>query len=138
MIGRYPWNIFDSDAFPFVKQGAAGEWSGAQGWRCTGEPLPGEKVAAAEIIPEKTSIVGISPNPFNQRTEIRFELRDASQIRLTVYDISGREVAVLAEGFYSAGAHLVVFDGEGLSSGVYFARLQVVDEAQTKKLLLVK
>jgi len=57
---------------------------------------------------------------------------------LAVYDISGREVKVLAEGFYPAGTHLVEWDAAGLPSGVYFARLQVGGEARTTKMLLVK
>ena len=78
------------------------------------------------------------PNPFNQHTVLSFEMRDASFVNLTIYDITGREVAKLVDGIKPAGSHQVVFDAEGLTSGVYFARLEVGDFSQTRKILLIK
>ncbi len=78
------------------------------------------------------------PNPFNPSTTIKFELPRASQVNLSVYDILGREVAVLANERRDAGVHEVKFDGTGLSSGVYFYRLTADDFLQTRKLLLLK
>ncbi len=78
------------------------------------------------------------PNPFNPSTAISFKLQAASRIKLAVYDITGKEVARLAEGIYPAGAHRRAFDATGLSSGIYFARLQAGDFTQTKKIVLVK
>ncbi len=87
------------------------------------------------------------PNPFNPVTTIRFGLAMAVNVNLTIYDILGRRVAVLVNERMGAGVHDVRFDGRGLSSGVYFYRLQVrslvpassrEDFVQTKKLLLVK
>ncbi|MGA9115669.1 MAG: FlgD immunoglobulin-like domain containing protein, partial [Bacteroidota bacterium] len=69
------------------------------------------------------------PNPFNPRTMIRFGLPAAADVMLRVYDILGREVAVLAEGFRDAGSYSVEWNGrtgEGVEagSGVYFVRLE--------------
>ena len=78
------------------------------------------------------------PNPFNPSTVLSFELPDASFVELIIYDIQGREVARLMDGFRSAGVHEAVFDGGELASGVYFAKLTAVDYQQTQKLLLIK
>ena len=55
-----------------------------------------------------------------------------------VYDVMGREVGRLVDGYRSAGVYEVTFDGSGLGSGVYFVRMQAGDFMQTKKLLLVR
>ncbi len=78
------------------------------------------------------------PNPFNPSTTITFELPKTSQVTLTVYDILGREVSVLVNERKSAGVHDVKFDASGLSSGVYFYRLQAGDFTQTRKLCLIR
>ena len=64
------------------------------------------------------------PNPSAGRTLVRFELPEAAAVRLAVYDVQGREVAVLAEGPRSAGRHTAAFDGGGLAAGVYVCRLE--------------
>lgn len=78
------------------------------------------------------------PNPFNPETHLSFTLPEASKVSLIVYDISGREVARLINGFQSAGFHEVTFNAPDLPSGVYFARLTAGTFQQTQKLLLVK
>jgi hypothetical protein len=78
------------------------------------------------------------PNPFNPSTTIKFELPVASQVTLSVFDILGREVSVLVNERRDAGVHEVKFDGSGLSSGVYFDRIQVGEYVQTCKLLLIR
>ena len=78
------------------------------------------------------------PNPFNASTVLDFALPTAAPIKIIVYDIMGREVARLVEGFKPAGSHSVTWNAEGLSSGVYFARLEAGDFRQTRKVLLVK
>ena len=64
------------------------------------------------------------PNPFNPSTTIAFSLPQAQIVRLAVYDITGREVAVLADELFVAGEHQVTFDGTQLPSGIYFARIE--------------
>ena len=79
------------------------------------------------------------PNPFNSQTTIRYQLPATSEVSLIVYDITGREVVSLVSGKQSAGEHKVVWDAEGIASGVYFIRL-AADEGQSmvKKVMLVK
>ncbi|NUQ41765.1 MAG: phytase [Calditrichaceae bacterium] len=84
-------------------------------------------------VPREFSLEQNYPNPFNPGTAIRYTLPNAANIRLAVYDLAGREVAVLAEGFYSAGSYAQdwqALDHRGgvLPSGIYFARLQVAPE----------
>ncbi|TKJ42558.1 hypothetical protein CEE37_02395 [candidate division LCP-89 bacterium B3_LCP] len=78
------------------------------------------------------------PNPFNPSTAISYDLPKAAHILLTVYDINGKQVAQLADGCQVAGSHELIFDAVNLSSGIYFARLQVGNLQQTQKLVLVK
>jgi N-acetylneuraminic acid mutarotase len=78
------------------------------------------------------------PNPFNPSTTIKYELPKPVQVRLSVYDMLGREVSVLVNERREAGVHEVRFDGSGLSSGVYFYRLQAGDFVQSKRMLVLK
>jgi photosystem II stability/assembly factor-like uncharacterized protein len=78
------------------------------------------------------------PNPFNPSTTIAYDLPKAGHISLRVFDLLGREVAVLKDGFVEAGTHRVTFDGSGLASGIYFARLDAEGSSQTKKLVLMR
>jgi hypothetical protein len=78
------------------------------------------------------------PNPFNPSTQILYTLKNSSKVRLAVYDLLGRQVAVLVDGMQSAGQHTVAFSGAGLTSGIYFYRLQNDNEVITKKMILMK
>jgi hypothetical protein len=78
------------------------------------------------------------PNPFNPTTVVSFQLPMASEVRLVVYDLLGREVAVVANERRTAGSHEVRFDGSGLSTGVYFYRLTAGKYTETRKMILVK
>ena len=78
------------------------------------------------------------PNPFNPSTTIKYELPKSSFVRLSVYDMLGREVSVLVNGRRDAGIHEVKCDGSNLASGVYFYRLQAGDVVQSKTLVLLK
>jgi hypothetical protein len=78
------------------------------------------------------------PNPFNPATKISFAIPKAGHVKLIVYDILGREVAVIVNEFRQAGNHSVVFDGENLSSGIYFYSFGSGDFKDTKKMTLIK
>lgn len=78
------------------------------------------------------------PNPFNSSTTIAYDLLKSGHISLRVFDLLGREVAELKDGFVEAGTHRVMFDGSALLSGIYFARLEAGSFTQTKKLMLLK
>lgn len=78
------------------------------------------------------------PNPFNPRTTIEYVIDKSEHTRLNVYDLLGREVAVLVNEERPAGSHNVAFDASGLPSGVYLCRLQTGNSALTKKLILLR
>jgi predicted deacylase len=86
--------------------------------------------------------LSVYPNPFNSSTVIRFEMRDASPAELKVYDITGREVwsmvNPLASG-WSTGQNRVVWNAEGLPSGIYFIRFSVLGSlSSVQKVMLLK
>jgi hypothetical protein len=78
------------------------------------------------------------PNPFNPSTTIKYELPKSSDVRLSVFDILGREVSVLVNERRDAGVHEVKFDGSNLASGVYLYRLTSRDFVATKRMLILK
>ncbi|RJP78230.1 MAG: T9SS C-terminal target domain-containing protein [Candidatus Zixiibacteriota bacterium] len=100
--------------------------------------LPVPPSPPPELHPSSFTLHPFSPNPFNPRTVARYEIRDASHVHLRVYDTAGREVATLVDGWKAAGVHEAVFDGTGLASGIYLAKLQAGDFTQTQKLVLLK
>lgn len=83
-------------------------------------------VATIESAPEIAATFELKqnyPNPFNPTTQIPFEIKEAGDVTLKVYDMTGREVATLVNGYQSAGSHTVAFDGSGLASGTYLYKL---------------
>jgi hypothetical protein len=83
------------------------------------------------------------PNPANPRTTILFSLAEPSLVKLSLYDVQGRFVATLANGFYGAGRHTTEWNGldelgQPAASGIYFYRIDTGAFEQTKKLLLLK
>lgn len=78
------------------------------------------------------------PNPFNPSTKIEFSIPKHSNVRITVYDSQGKEVASLLNERVSAGSYKVDFDGTVFSSGVYFYKLETEDFVQTKSMVLLK
>lgn len=78
------------------------------------------------------------PNPFNPATTIAFDLRSAGDVTLRVFDVLGRVVATLVQGYRPAGSYTQTFDATRLSSGVYFYRLQSGSFVSTKKMIVTK
>jgi len=78
------------------------------------------------------------PNPFNPRTSIQYAISSRQFVSLKVYDVLGNEVITLVDEYKSAGSHEVDFDASGLSSGVYFYKLQSGSFVETKKMILLR
>jgi hypothetical protein len=89
-------------------------------------------------IPENFNLGQNYPNPFNPVTKITFALPKNGDVSLKVFDVLGREIAVLVDKFVNAGSYTVNFDASRLSSGVYFYRITSGEFSDTKKLMLVK
>jgi hypothetical protein len=99
---------------------------------------PEDPLFPAPTKPYTRFVPGAYPNPFNPSTTIGFELRAASYVSLKVYDISGRLVSTLAEGFRNAGNHQAVFDASNLATGMYLYTLQAEGQTAIGKMMLVK
>jgi len=78
------------------------------------------------------------PNPFNPTTKIRYNIKQNGMVNLIVYDLAGRQIAVLENTFKTAGVHQVNFDAANLPSGVYLYRLTAGSFEETKKMALMK
>jgi hypothetical protein len=79
------------------------------------------------------------PNPFNAETNIQFDVAEATRLTITAYNVLGREVRRLADGFYPVGEHGVRFDASGLSSGVYLLRLETASGfSDVRRMTLLK
>ncbi|MEZ4388819.1 MAG: T9SS type A sorting domain-containing protein [Candidatus Krumholzibacteriia bacterium] len=78
------------------------------------------------------------PNPFNPATEIAFALERSGPVRLTVYDVRGRQVAQLVDRTLSAGRHAVTWQPDGLASGLYVYRLEAGGADLTRRCVLLK
>jgi hypothetical protein len=94
-------------------------------------------------IPEREFLSQNVPNPFNPVTVVRFGLPRRAGVRLAVYDVSGREVRVLADGEYQPGEHDVVWDGRdgggrSVAAGVYFYKMESGQFQERRKMILLK
>lgn len=78
------------------------------------------------------------PNPFNPNTTIRYSVSNRQHVKLTVYDLLGREIEVLVSEEQEAGGYEVNFKATGLPSGTYLYRLQTADRVETRKMVLLK
>jgi len=128
------WEVWDDDSLTFVKE--AGDQTGGQyqEWQTLGW----EDEPEAQNIPIKYNFAAPSPNPFNPQTMLCLDLPAASKIELVIYNVSGRMVGKVVEGFYNAGSYKFAFDASNLPSGIYFARLQTGNYTKTQKLILLK
>ena len=114
--------------------GTSGGWSDS--WTFTTSTLT--SLTPDMELPRQLTLGQNYPNPFNPTTVIRFGLPEQGDVRLNVYSLTGQRVARLAGGNLAAGWHQITFDASGLSSGIYFYRLQSPDGTITKKLTLIK
>ncbi len=135
VVGTLSGTVWNVDTFPFDKSAADDNFSTGvyNEWYCWG--WDGETMVGT---PAAYALEPVYPNPFNPTAVISFELRAASEIKLAVYDIAGREIEVLGAGCWGLGKYSVVWDASSQSSGVYFVRLETKDFTQTQKMLLVK
>jgi hypothetical protein len=106
--------------------------SGIQYGTITGVP------SSSSPVPATVNLLQNYPNPFNPATRITYELPRAGMIRLSVFDVLGRQVGTLANERQEAGQRSVIFTGDDLPSGTYLYRLEADGMAQTRRMLLLK
>ena len=94
--------------------------------------------SVTESVPLEFTLEQNYPNPFNPSTTIRFTVPVTGPVTLKVYDLVGREVAMLADEIMQAGTRELSFDASGLASGVYVYRLQSGGNVATQRMVLMK
>jgi hypothetical protein len=107
-------------------------------WTFTTSP----SVGVDDVPPREVALAPVRPNPSSGQVQLSFALPAASPVRLSVLDIMGREVAVLADGVFGPGRHPVVWDGRGASarlhSGLYLVRLRTPGRSEVRKMVWVR
>lgn len=89
-------------------------------------------------IPIRYALEQNYPNPFNPVTSIKYQLPKSSQVKITVFDLLGKEIAVLVNGNVEAGYHTAEFDGSNFASGLYLYKIEADGFTDVKKMMLVK
>ena len=141
-VGSYPYAIDDSSYFSFSKDGEND--TGQNLTDCTGRKAltswrsTGGFEQRSLASPAVFELSGAFPNPFNPTTTITYALPRAEKVVLKVYDVSGRYITTLVEGWREAGRHEASFDAADLSSGVYFYRLEAGLGTASGKMVLMK
>jgi len=95
------------------------------------------------IAPLITKLEGNYPNPFNPETVIRFSLKEAAPVRITIYNVKGQAIRQLVQDNLAAGNHRVIWNGKdnngrSVSSGVYLYRMETPAYSRTLKMMLMK
>ena len=131
----------------FLKNDSLIGWAGGSGMVHTndgGGLIVDIEESLSVMFPEKFNLNQNYPNPFNPNTKINYELQVTGYVTLSVFDITGKEVKQLVNKKQSPGNFNIEFNGEGLTSGIYFYRLIITDEksknvySETKKMILTK
>jgi hypothetical protein len=140
--GVFPNTVISQDSFTFTKSEVGREIISSEVWSTSNwdedfKYLNDE--ANSSITHHSSFIISASPNPFNSSVALRFELSDASSYELTIYDINGREVWRLETRDSRLETNEVVWDAEGMPSGIYFAQLSVDGgQSMVRKVVLMK
>ncbi|MBN1348327.1 T9SS type A sorting domain-containing protein, partial [candidate division KSB1 bacterium] len=92
----------------------------------------------SEVVPTEFAIMQNYPNPFNPSTTIRYDIPREVHVTLTVYDVMGREVAVLVNQKQRAAAYEILWNADGLASGEYLCRISAGDFVSVRKFILMK
>ncbi|MEX0778188.1 MAG: YCF48-related protein [Balneolales bacterium] len=131
----YDVGMLDEENFWIAGEGGffASTTNGGQMLTSAGDPI-------ASSVPSKIRLEQNYPNPFNPTTQINFELHEPAEVDLRVYDLMGREIAILVNEQKSAGSHQASFQASGLNlaSGLYLYKLEAGSSVITKKMMLVK
>ncbi|MFZ4591703.1 MAG: S8 family serine peptidase [Ignavibacteria bacterium] len=92
----------------------------------------------SEIVPDNFSLSQNYPNPFNPVTNINFSVPKVSLVKITVVDITGKEVAILVDGNMQPGTYKADWNASSYSSGIYFYKMVSESFSETKKMMLIK
>jgi len=123
--------VCDSAKFPFtvtsaLVPGGNDSWTLEGGWDSHTD------------MPAEYSLVGSYPNPFNASAVITYELPQAGDVSLEIFNLMGQRAGLLVDGYKEAGRHKVTWNAAGYPSGIYFYRLDAGDKVFTKRMTLLK
>jgi len=118
--------------------GAFGSTNWAESWSSLSFTGTNIKEDLNSKLPDNYELSQNYPNPFNPSTTIKFALPKEGMVKLNVFNILGEQVAAIFNGIKQAGSYSVDWNAGNLSSGMYFYRLETVNNIITKKMLLVK
>ncbi|NVN93737.1 MAG: M6 family metalloprotease domain-containing protein [Bacteroidetes bacterium] len=92
------------------------------------------------IIEKETNYlnINISPNPFTDKTTFTYTIKESEQVRISIFDVTGREIKLLCDSKQTNGEHSIVFEDKKLREGIYYYKICVGDKASTGKLILTK
>jgi hypothetical protein len=113
-----------------IADGLIGNWSKMKNFTTTN-------------LPDKIELHQNYPNPFNPETHIVFNLPEALEVKIEIFNLTGQRIKVLLDEFVEAGPQEVIWDGRNnygnqVASGVYFYRMSAKNFSQTKKMVLIK
>jgi serine protease len=100
--------------------------------------IPNDAAIETEEVPGNYSLSQNFPNPFLSFTKIMYDLPKDDYVKIKVYDVLGREAAVLVDENVAAGKHFVLFNGNRFPSGVYFYQMETASFREAKKMVLIK
>lgn len=100
--------------------------------------LPSGITHNGTLVPDSFELCQNYPNPFNPNTEIKFSIPVTSNVKITVYDIVGRNISELISQELNPGSYTYLFNGIDLPSGTYIYRIEANDFVETKRMLLIK
>lgn len=126
--GKYILRIFDA---------AAGNTGSLTSWCIQIETKMNVGIQHAEV-PLKYELSQNYPNPFNSTSNVRFSITKMSSVRITVYDMLGRQIQTLVNEVLQPGTHKASIDASMLASGVYFYKMEAGDFTDTKRMILLK
>jgi hypothetical protein len=101
-------------------------------------PVSVEENEGAPQLPSQYKLHAAYPNPFNPTTTIKFDVPEAGNVRIIIYNILGQQVAELVNANLSAGSHQRVWNAAGVSSGIYLVRMEANNFTQTRKITLLR
>ena len=104
-------------------------------WYTTLKKAP---AAITDNLPKNYALYQNYPNPFNPTTSIKFDLPRECAVKLTVYDLLGRQVTRIDAGMKPAGTHNLNFDASAYASGLYFYQLQTADFCKVRRMVVAK
>ncbi|MCB2213026.1 T9SS type A sorting domain-containing protein [bacterium] len=145
-FGNYPWIPWDSGVTTFWKDGPVAnslrDFDGVE-FKTIGtnafDVAAEDELSLSSNLPTEFAMGTAYPNPFNPSTTISLALPETAELNVNVFNVQGQLVATLASGQYQAGNHQMVFNANGLASGVYLVQAQAnTGEAAVQKVMLMK